>query len=584
MLLKALKKNSIFKFFASLKLAVILLVTLAVILAVATFYESAYDTKTAQYLVYRSPLFALFLGVLGLNLTASALIRYPWKKAQTGFVVTHVGIITVLFGSLVTMFYGLDGTMALEEGETSSKVTIDQPVLYFGRDLDSITEIPAEYRWNRPSPGKTSHRYPLGENSGLAAVIDDYYHHAQGEVIYIPDNIGVPALELRLYNKNVDQKIWLTPADGKVPMGAAQIEFYRLPDAKAVAEFQQPANLKGRGSLQILINDQPLVLDLDRLSDTPYPLELPGTTIRLIRYLPYAVVEDGKLLSRSDEPVNPAVELELTSPGGSQTWLLFSALPDLNTPTQSSGKPVEARLLYNRPEKPQERTLEIGLATDNKLYYRLDGTKCGTLGEHQTIDTGWMNLKGELVSFLPKARREMAFHEVTPKKGNEDKAPGPAIRLTLEGGKDPKPVWLERGDIRRFPDAQGKDIIVGYGYKTVPLDFDVKLKEFRVGYDPGTKTAASYESDVVIEGKEHKIAMNEPYEKNGTKVFQASFGETPDGKKISVFSIANDPGIWLKYIGSILLVIGIIIQFYFKPKKARVIPKDDAEPEETPLV
>lgn len=53
-MLKALKKNSIFKFFASLKLAVILLVALAVILAVATFYESAYDTKTAQYLVYRS--------------------------------------------------------------------------------------------------------------------------------------------------------------------------------------------------------------------------------------------------------------------------------------------------------------------------------------------------------------------------------------------------------------------------------------------------------------------------------------------------------------------------------------------------
>ena len=106
MLLKKIKKNSIFRFLASLKLAVILLVALAAILSIATFYESIYDTKTAQYLVYKSPLFALFLGFLGVNLLCSALMRYPWKKSQTGFVITHLGIIIILIGSLFTMFKG----------------------------------------------------------------------------------------------------------------------------------------------------------------------------------------------------------------------------------------------------------------------------------------------------------------------------------------------------------------------------------------------------------------------------------------------------------------------------------------------
>lgn len=580
--LKALKKNSIFRFFASLKLAVILLVALAVILAIATFYESVYDTKTAQYLVYRSPLFAVFLGVLGLNLSASALIRYPWKKAQLGFVVTHVGIIIVLIGSLVTMFKGLDGTMALEEGENSAKVTIDQPVLYFGRDLNTISEIEAEYRWNRPVPGKSAHRYPLEDGSGLVAVIDDYYHHAQADTVYLPDPSGLPALELRLSNPNVDQKIWLTPADGKVPLGAAQLELYRLPDEAAVKAFQKPAELLGRGSLQILIKDQPLVLDLDRVGDQPYPIELQDASIRLIRYLPHAVVDKGELVSRSQDPVNPAVEVELSDAAGSQRWLLFSALPELNTRVSSSGKPLPASILYNRPEKPQERTLEVGLAPDGKLYYRLDGKRCGELLD-QPVETGWMNLKAEKVSFLAKGRREKVFREIVPKKGAEDKAPGPAIRLTLEGSKQTEPIWLQRGDIRRLPDAKGKDIIIGYGYKTVPLDFDVTLKEFRIGYDPGTKTAASYESDVTIGGKDYTIAMNEPYEKDGIKVFQASFAETPDGKNISVFSVAHDPGIALKYIGSILLVIGIIIQFYFKPRKTRK-PKPDDEPLEESTV
>jgi hypothetical protein len=579
--LKALKKNPIFRFLASLKLAVILLVSLAAILAVATFYESVYDTKTAQYLVYRSPLFALFLGVLGINLTASALIRYPWKKAQAGFVVTHVGIIIILIGSLVNMFSGIDGTMALEEGETSSRVTLDQPVLYFGRDLNTISEIPAEYRWNRPEPGKTSHRYKVEE--GLVAVIDDYYHHAEAETVYLPDQEGLPALQLRLHNANVDQSIWLTPTEGKIPMGAAQVEFYRLPDAAAVEAFQKPAESMGRGTLQVLINNQPLVVDLDRAGDTAYPLDFEGASLKLLSYLPHAVVEDGKLVSRSQDPVNPAVEVELSNAAGSQKWLLFSALPELNTRVHSEGEPLEVRLLYSRPEQPQEHTLEVGLTPEGKLLYRLDGKKSGELLDGQPIETGWMNLKAEKVTFLEKGRRDKLLREVFPKKGNEDKAPGPAIRLTLEGSGQSEPIWLQRGDIRRMPDADGKEVIIGYGYKTVPLDFSITLKEFRIGYDPGTQTPASYESDVTIGDKDYTIAMNEPYEKDGVKVFQASFGETPAGQSISVFAVAHDPGIGLKYFGSIMLVIGIIMQFYFKPRKTRGPVNEEESAQEAPL-
>lgn len=584
-MLKALKKNPIFQFFASLKLAVILLVALAIILAIATFYESIYDTKTAQYLVYRSPLFALFLGLLGVNLSASALIRYPWKKSQAGFVITHVGIIIILIGSLATMFKGIDGTMALEEGEASSKVTIDQPVLYFGRDLTTISEIAAEYRWNRPVPGKTTYRYPLDDGS-LVAVIDNYYHHAQADPVYLPDPEGLPAIELRLSNANVDQTLWLSTADGKVALGPAELELYRLPDEEAVRSFLKPAQQLGRGSLQILVEDEPMVIDLDRLTpDKPHPLDRAGAQVRLIRYLPHAVVEGGELQSRSDEPINPAVEVEILNDHGRQTWLLFSALPELNTRIGSQGKPLELRILYHRPEKPQDRTMEIGLAEGGKLYYRLDGERSGELPANTPVNTGWMDLKVERLNFLEKGRKEKIFREVFPKKGAEDKAPGPAIRLTLEGSSQKEPMWLQRGDIRRLPDGNGKEVIIGYGYKTVPLDFEVKLKEFRIGYDPGTQTAASYESDVIVDEQEHTIAMNTPLERGGVKVFQASFAETPDGKNISVFSVADDPGIELKYFGSIMLVFGIIIQFYFKPRKTRVAPvADESSSQEDPLV
>jgi len=74
--------RKIWKFLGSLKLAVVLLVMLAAILATATFYESLYDTKTAQHLVYSSPWFAVFLGLLFTNVFCSAASRYPIKATR----------------------------------------------------------------------------------------------------------------------------------------------------------------------------------------------------------------------------------------------------------------------------------------------------------------------------------------------------------------------------------------------------------------------------------------------------------------------------------------------------------------------
>lgn len=581
MLLQFLKQNKLFRFLASLKLAVVLLILLAAILAAATFYESIYDTKTAQHLVYHSTFFALFLTMLGVNLGASMVTRYPWRKALAGFVVTHIGIIVLLIGALVTMAFGVDGSMSLAEGEKGNKITIDEPVIYFGRELNKISEIPAEYRWKRPKPGGTTYRYQLDQQDGIAAVIDDYYHHAQGDPLYVPSPDGIPALQLRLSNTAVDQKLWLTTADGKVTMGLAQLELFRLPDLKAVEAFKKPAAKATRGTLQILIKDNPLVVDLDRLGSEPYQLELAGYSLRLLRYLPYAVVEGDKLISRSDEPINPAVEIELTSESGSQTWLLFAALPELNTRTKSKGEPAEARLIFSKPEQSQGRSFEVGITPKMELLYRIDGKICGSLTD-APVQTSWMNLRIEKLKFVAKAKRETEFREVFPKKGTEDKAPGPAIRVTIEGSKDPKPFWLQRGDIKRIRDAKGKEIIVGYGYKTVPLGFDITLKKFHMGYDPGTHVAASYNSDIVVDNVEHRVAMNEPFEKNGFRVYQSSYGETPDGQQFSVFSIGRDPGIWLKLLGSLMLVLGCILQFYFKPKKARA--DKSAEPnQEAPL-
>jgi len=59
--------------------------------------------------------------------------------------------------------------------------------------------------------------------------------------------------------------------------------------------------------------------------------------------------------------------------------------------------------------------------------------------------------------------------------------------------------------------------------------------------------------------------MNEPLKHNGYTFYQSSFQENKMGEPIaSVLSVNYDPGRWIKYFGSLCIVLGSIMLFYFK--------------------
>jgi hypothetical protein len=116
--------QAIFDFLCSVKLAVLLIVTLTVALIIATVLESVYDTATAQYWVYRALWFHGVLFAFGVLIFCVAVSRWPWQKKHTAFLVAHLGILTLLFGSWLTDRFGLDGSMRVEEGQTSGRVEL----------------------------------------------------------------------------------------------------------------------------------------------------------------------------------------------------------------------------------------------------------------------------------------------------------------------------------------------------------------------------------------------------------------------------------------------------------------------------
>src|ERR1700675_2591910 len=146
-------RHPVAKFFASLKLAVVLLAVLIIAAIAGTIYESSFDAKVARAYVYGAPWFNLWLILLGANLAVSAISRWPWKKHHVAFLVTHLGIITLLTGSLIGRIWGTEGTITLFKGDPpTNRLLVDQHQLRV-RDVDEMMKgFPAEFLHHPPTP------------------------------------------------------------------------------------------------------------------------------------------------------------------------------------------------------------------------------------------------------------------------------------------------------------------------------------------------------------------------------------------------------------------------------------------------
>lgn len=574
-----LKKNKLFRFLGSLKLAVILLVALIIILTLATYYESLYDTKTAEHLIYKNFFFALFLFVLGINLFTSMMMRYPWKKHQAGFVTTHIGIIIILAGSLYSFFNGVDGSIAITEGDTADRVTIDQPVIYYGNPEGKLFEKEVEFRWSPPDEENFD---TVRLDDRLSVIVNKYLHNSTKIEYYEPateNSEAIPAVELRLKNAHVDQSQWLTVSSGTITMGKAEIEMIRLANQDQFTSFKNNELSKLRqGNLQILVDMTPYKVGVHELRDGTRPLGDTPYSIQVTSYLPHTVVREDKLVSASEAPVNPSVELDVYRDGEKlQTWLLFSEMNEHNTLTYSKNKEtLPIRFLYDHMgDRESKNRLIVASDPQGQFFYQIDQSPPQPLEVGQAIPTGWMDLELTFEQAMAKAKKVSEVIEAeVPEGTDQEQAPPPAIRVLVKQSSEPGPYWLQRGDIIKVPGSkEGEEFILGYGYKTIPLGFSIQLNSFKIGFDPGTSTPSSYESVIEINGEKQTVAMNEPGYYDKYTFYQASFSQDASNANISVFATAWDPGLPYKYFGSLLLTLGIAMMFYLKPYQIEKMKK-----------
>jgi hypothetical protein len=113
-------------FFASVKLTIVLLSALAASMAYGTYVETALSNGAARILVYRAWWFDSLIALLALNLVGCTLRRAPYRPHQAGWITTHIALLILMAGAVVTHRFGMQGQMVVAEGEAESVFHLEQ--------------------------------------------------------------------------------------------------------------------------------------------------------------------------------------------------------------------------------------------------------------------------------------------------------------------------------------------------------------------------------------------------------------------------------------------------------------------------
>jgi len=452
--------HAIYRFLASVKLAVLTLGTLAATLGYATLFESWYGTTAVREYIYRAPGFAILLAFLGTNILCAALIRYPWKKRQTGFVITHAGLLVLLAGSLYSVRTSDEGQVGMLEGDVKGElVRTDDPVIRVWevdphtqqnlREIDLPFE-PGAFGWGpgRPQPAGVVERVISTVTLGLASpapateqvlskpgdpfrfVVKEHLPASSPAVVHVADPGGSPMARIRVRFKppgapmeqdafSEDEQWFATETKFhrvvRSPMrGApAQISFSSVDRPELVEDFLKPPATGPEGVARFRYPDRSgriRVFDWSLEGQQGKSMSLPDSdlTVALTEVLPFPTQERALDRILGDDPV--PIALFKIHRGGDEpvTHIAMANLPMVPPvlPSHESPgappKPPLASIHYMitptlNDANGRRGAIDVLAGPGDKLVYRVFGR--GKTAQGELRDAGAVTPRKSVLAF-----------------------------------------------------------------------------------------------------------------------------------------------------------------------------------------
>lgn len=109
--------KTFFHFFGGVHLAIGLIACAACLVIAGTFLESWTDSHLlAARWTYENPFFLVLLILFFINILFAALRRWPFKKKHIPFLITHLGLLMIISGTIMKNRWGLQGQLRVWEG------------------------------------------------------------------------------------------------------------------------------------------------------------------------------------------------------------------------------------------------------------------------------------------------------------------------------------------------------------------------------------------------------------------------------------------------------------------------------------
>ncbi|MCE7972769.1 MAG: hypothetical protein DYG92_00360 [Leptolyngbya sp. PLA1] len=519
------------------------MVLVASALAWGTYLESTQGAKVSRATVYGSWWFVGLMGLICVSLVFAVITRYPWRRKHVGFITVHAGLIILIIGGFWSLFGRLEGHVTIEEGTASNVLEVDEDVI-------EVAEFQAGHRHvvaTLPAPTRPGTVVVDGMRLEVTAI----WKNTASET-YVADDgpSAFRAVEVSM-TPGATSGDWV--GDESRSGGAATLSGLAVRVLADGAGWTPP---------QTAAPESPGFVFT--VGSQRYPLgevgseAAPGWRVVSVQRFQKATVAGGQI-SEGAGPENPAVEVVIGDGAGTtERHTAFQNFPGMVMSRRIEGEGASgATLAYAAARQAREELVIYGPTAAPKVgYVGTDGVGREIASpERFPVEVQAGDRRVTLLRQFTRARVASKIVEA-PVAGDRR----PAVVLRPEGGGEAIAVaWKDQ---RPLP-VTGRNVLIGYGPRSVELPFTIRLNDFRKMDYPGTAMAMAYESDVVISSAERGeepflVHMNSPYEHAPWKVYQSGFvGET-----VSVLSVMRDPGLGTTYLGSVVLCVGIFLTFF----------------------
>lgn len=617
--------------FSSTKTAIFVIIIMGVMLGYGTIVESKHNSNAyAQAVVYHTWWYKTWIGIFLVNLICGTLKKWPWRLSQIPWLCTHMSLLLIFTGALLTHAFGENGTVEIVEGLSADEYVLGDHLIRveFLRDIDAKTNSPRRYEFftnfhifhTDLTPDKT---FEIPEKR-FKLTVDKFFPFPEEVEHYVEDlemQEVNPAIHLKLHTPTSSKDLWMlaNKQSQKNIFGWGPFALYfecqpfTLLDPETKKEMSLIDEVRLR--MEEMLTDATLgTLNVTwkegsttkresfelKASVLKTPQKIGPYSFTWLDYWPELGLETGmQPYMKGIDPVRPAMKVQVFGPKGFEFYRIIEA-DALQEGSTIRGEHIftsdypDVSFQYIPPKNPDDLGKDEVIFVKDSDYLTIDHaleqiyavarTRFNTfqiqkLSLFKKIDLG-EDYSFEMLDIKVKAREARKI-----KSAGYSLAVRPMISFKVEGVQSPshKPFLLNlghnntsnRGSSYTFQ-HEGESVRVSYLQYTKPLGFRMRLNKFIKEDYEGTDRAKSYESQVTVmdpkkeKMEDYRIYMNNTLDYKGFRFFQSAYQKLDDGKWKTILEINKDPGYIFLAIGWTFMALSMLALYYVKPYLLRI--------------